>query len=132
MSGYSWSVSAGGEITAGGSATDNSVTITWNTTGAQNVSVNYVTGDGCTAAAATSFGVTVDEVPVPTISGPESVCANSTGNVYFTEAGMTAYSWTVSAGGTITGRGTPTSDFVLVTWGAAGTQAVNFFLSSPN
>jgi hypothetical protein len=132
MSGYSWTISAGGVITAGGTATDNSITVTWNATGAQNVSVNYVTGNGCTAATSANFGVTVNEVPVPTISGPESVCVNSTGNVYFTEAGMTAYSWTVSAGGSITGGGTATSDFVLVTWNAAGSQTVSVSYTSPN
>jgi hypothetical protein len=131
MSGYSWTVSAGGAVTAGGTATDNSVTVTWNATGTQNVSVNYKTGDGCYALAATDFGVTVNEVPVPTISGPDSVCVNSTGIVYFTEAGMTAYSWTISAGGTITGGGTSTSDFILVTWSAAGSQSVSVSYTSP-
>ena len=32
----------------------------------------------------------------------------STGNVYTTTAGMTNYTWTVSAGGTITAGGTST------------------------
>ena len=36
---YFWTVSPGGSITAGGSPTNNSVTITWNTAGPQYVSV---------------------------------------------------------------------------------------------
>ena len=65
MNSYSWAVSAGGAITAGGGATDNSVTVTWNTAGAQTVSVNYTNpGTGCTAAAATVFNVAVNATPV--------------------------------------------------------------------
>jgi len=39
MTNYLWTVSAGGTITAGGSTIDNTVTVTWTTTGAQTVSV---------------------------------------------------------------------------------------------
>ncbi len=132
MNGYVWTVSAGGVITAGGTTADNSVTVTWNTMGTQSVSVNYTTAHGCTAVAATYFGVTVNEIPVPTISGPDNVCANSTGNAYYTEAGMTGYTWAVSAGGIITGGGTETSNYVVVTWTTAGLQTVSVAYTSPN
>jgi len=46
MTNYTWSVSPGGVITAGGSSTDYSATITWNTTGPQTVSVSYTGGTG--------------------------------------------------------------------------------------
>lgn len=64
MTTYVWVVSAGGTITAGGTATDNTVTVTWTTAGAQSVSVNYTNANGCTAAAATVRAVTVNPLPV--------------------------------------------------------------------
>jgi len=68
----------------------------------------------------------VNEITVtPTISGNTSVCAGSTGNVYFTESGMTNYLWNVSSGGTITGGGTSTSNTVTVTWTTAGAQTIS-------
>ncbi len=121
MTGYTWSVSAGGTITAG--AGTNSVTVTWNTAGAQTVSVNYTNANSCTAASATVYNVTVNALPVPTITGPASVCATTTGNVYTTQAGMTGYVWAVSAGGTVTaGAGT---NAITVTWNTAGAQTVS-------
>ena len=63
MTNYIWSVSAGGTITAGGTTNSNTVTVTWNTAGAQTVSVNYTNGNGCTAAAPTVYNVTVNALP---------------------------------------------------------------------
>jgi len=125
MTGYTWSVSAGGSVTAGGTAASNTVTVTWNTIGAQTVSVNYTNANGCVAAAPTVYNVTVNALPVPTITGAASVCVNSTGNVYTTQAGMTNYAWSVSAGGTITSGGTATSNTATVTWTTSGTKTVS-------
>ncbi|MBL0057140.1 MAG: beta-propeller fold lactonase family protein [Chitinophagaceae bacterium] len=121
MTGYVWTVSAGGNITAG--AGTNTISVTWNTVGAQSVSVNYTNANGCTAATATSQAVTVNALPVPTISGLASACVGTTNVIYSTQAGMTGYVWTVSAGGTITaGAGTNT---ISVTWNTVGTQSVS-------
>jgi hypothetical protein len=57
MTGYSWSVSAGGTITAG--AATNSITVTWNTAGAKTVSVNYTNAGLCTAASASVYNLSV-------------------------------------------------------------------------
>ena len=124
MTNYTWAVSAGGNITAGGSPVNNTIVVTWNTTGPQTVSVNYNNANGCTAAAATFYNVTVNALPVPTIAGPTPVCAASTGNVYTTQAGMTSYVWTVPAGGIITSGGTATDNTVTVTWNGAGVRTV--------
>jgi uncharacterized protein (TIGR02145 family) len=59
----------------------------------------------------------------PTITGPITACSGSTGNVYFTEGGMTNYNWQVSSGGLIT-SGSETSS-ITVTWNTAGPQWVS-------
>ena len=124
MNNYSWVVSAGGTITSGGTATDNTVTVTWNAAGAQTVSVNYHDSNNCTAAAPLSYPITVYPNPVPTISGPTSICVGITGSVYTTQPGMTNYQWVVSSGGTITAGGNATDNAVTVTWNTAGAQTV--------
>ncbi|MCK9206590.1 MAG: hypothetical protein M0P66_05700, partial [Salinivirgaceae bacterium] len=83
-----------------------------------------VTGAGpCAASTATDvFDLTVNPLPVPTITGSNSVCLNST-QTYTTEPGMSAYSWTVSAGGTFVGVATGSS--VQVNWTVAGPQSIS-------
>jgi PKD repeat protein len=125
MSNYIWAVSAGGTVTAGGTSSDNTVTVTWNTTGAQWLSINYTNVNGCTAAAPVVYPVTVNTLPNPSITGPATVCVGTTGSVYTTQAGMTNYQWTVSPGGTITAGGTTTSNTVTVTWNSVGPQTVS-------
>lgn len=132
MTGYTWAVSAGGTITAGGTATSNTVTVTWNSAGPQTVSVNYTNANSCTAVAPTVYNVTVNALPVPTLAGPASVCVNSTGNVYTTEAGMSSYVWTVSAGGTVTAGGTATSNTVTVTWTTTGAKTISVNYTNAN
>jgi hypothetical protein len=124
MSAYVWTVSAGGTITAGGGANDNTVTVIWNTAGPQTVSVNYQNATSCTAASATVYNVNVGVLPIPTIIGPSPICVNTTNNVYTTEAGKSAYVWTVSAGGTITSGGGANDNTVTVTWNTAAPQTV--------
>jgi hypothetical protein len=131
MSGYTWIVSAGGTITAGGTPTSNTVTVTWwNTAGAQTVSVNYANAFSCPALAPTVLNVTINPLPVPTISGPTPICMGSAGNVYTTQVGMTGYNWAVSAGGTITtGAGT---NAIIVTWNTAGAKTVSVSYTNAN
>ena len=120
MTGYVWNISAGGTITAG--AGTSSVTVTWNTVGAQTLSVNYNNTFGCSAPTPLVKNITVNASPVPTITGSSTACVNWTNNTYSTQAGMTGYVWTVSAGGTITsGQGTSA---ITVTWTTTGTKTV--------
>jgi hypothetical protein len=124
MTGYTWTVSAGGTITSG--AGTNTVNVTWNTTGAQTLSVNYANANGCYAVTSGSYAVTVNALPAITITGASNLCANSGYYSYSTQGGFTNYAWTVSAGGTISlGLGT---NQVQVTWNQAGAQwvAVNY------
>ena len=121
MTGYTWTVSTGGLITAGG--TTNAITVSWNTTGAKTVTVNYSNANACTATTASLYNVTVNQLPVPTITGVNSVCQGATGVVYTSQAGMTNYIWTISPGGIIT-AGTGTNN-ISVTWNTAGNNAVS-------
>jgi uncharacterized protein (TIGR02145 family) len=74
---YQWTISAGGLKTAGGGTSDSAVTVTWNTAGAQNVSVNYIDTQGCAALTPTVFAVTVKAPPVVTNAGPSTTCSGA-------------------------------------------------------
>jgi hypothetical protein len=120
-SNYTWSVSPGNEISAGGTATSPVATVTWNTPGDQWIRVNYSDVSGCSDTTDTQFSVFVNSPPAPAITGPASVCQFTSRN-YSTESGMSNYYWQVSSGGTITGSHTGNS--VTVNWGSASTQWV--------
>ena len=129
MTNYIWTISSGGMITSGGGTGSNTVTVTWNTTGSQFVSVNYTNSLGCTAASPTVYNVTVNPLPVPTITGATTLCVNSGNYTYTTEAGMQNYQWTVSTGGIVNyGSGT---DQLNVSWVVAGNQSVSVTYTSP-
>ena len=114
MTNYIWTISSGGMITSGGGTGSNTVTVTWNTTGSQSVSVNYTNSFGCTAFSPTVYNITVNPLPVPTITGNTNLCVNSGNYTYTTEAGMQNYQWTISSGGIINyGSGT---DQLTVSW----------------
>ncbi len=93
------------------------------------VSVRYTTNPTCSYSITGTATVTVHPLPVPTITGPPSVCLNSTHN-YTTEAGMTGYNWTVSSGGTInSGGGTNT---INVTWSTSGAKTITVSYTNSN
>jgi gliding motility-associated-like protein len=82
MTGYQWTVSGGGTITGGGTSIDNTVTITWNTIGAQTVIINYTGANGCTATNATIYDVTVYPLPFDSLSFVNtSSCATCDGSI---------------------------------------------------
>lgn len=66
--------------------------------------------------------VTVNPLPVPSVTGPAEVNVGTSGHTYNTEAGMSEYAWTVSPGGTIT-SGTGTNS-ITVSWNGPGDQFV--------
>ena len=106
-----------------GNAAPNAIEVTWNTSGDKTVSANYTNALGCRAEVPGRLNVTVYPIPSPVITGPDTVCVNSTGNVYATAAGMTSYVWTISPGGTIT-SGNGTSN-ISVTWNTVGLKTVS-------
>jgi hypothetical protein len=132
MTNYIWSISSGGTITAGGGSEDNTITITWDTQGTKNVSVRYTDTNACSASSPTTYPVTVHPLPVITITGPATICANTTPRVYTTQTGMSEYDWDVSSGGTITSGGGPNDNTVTVLWHTAGAQTVSVNYTNPN
>ena len=118
MTNYQWSVSPGGTITAGGTATDNSVTISWIAPGPQWVSINYHDANGCTAVDSTSYPVTVNPLPGSpgSITGTAVLCQGSTGIGYSIGivSNATSYNWTLVPGtsGTISGNTT----LITINW----------------
>ena len=128
MSGYSWTVTTGGTISGG---TTNNISVLWSSTGTKTITVNYTDLNGCTAPVASSYNVLVNTLPVPTLSGLNSICTGIP-TVYTTEAGMSQYSWSVSPGGTKTGGGSITDPTVTVNWTTPGpnTVTVNYTLGT--
>ena len=128
---YAWTVSAGGMITGGGTSTSNTVVVTWNSPGIQSVGVIYTDPvTGCTPTIVRTMTVNVLDYPTPAISGPLSVCENSTGNVYTTQPGENNYVWTIT-GGSITSGGGPSDNTATVTWNVAGIQDIGVNFTDP-
>ena len=80
MSNYLWIVSSGGTITSGGGSSNNTVSVTWNTAGAQSISVNYTNGNGCAASSTTNYPITVNALPtVYNVTGGGSYTSGGSG-----------------------------------------------------
>ena len=111
MLNYNWTVSSGGSITSGWGT--NSISVTWNSAGSQQVNVLYSNLFGCTADTPATLNVTVNPLPdsTGTISGPSPVCAGATGLVYSVSPvnNSLSYDWVLPPGFTLTaGNGTNT------------------------
>ncbi|MEP0710449.1 MAG: PKD-like domain-containing protein, partial [Algoriphagus sp.] len=133
---YLWTVlgTAGSDytITAGGIGQfDNSVTLTWLSSGIKNVSVNYSNSNNCTASTAVTNSINVNQLPAPTFTtAPSSDLCIGSPVTYSTQSGQSNYIWTVpgTAGTdyTITGGGIgPTNHTVTLTWLTSGTKNVS-------
>jgi len=126
MGNYQWVISPGGSSVTG--LGTNTIHVTWTTSGPRYVTVNYQNANNCSAASPTVYNVTVFALPVPVITGSNTVCANASGVVYATQSGMSNYVWGISANGTITsGQGT---DSIAVTWGNTGSGTVSVTYTS--
>ncbi len=113
---YSWSVKLNGNpITF--TQTNNSITVTYTTSGTGEVSVTETNGTtGCSKQSASVFTV-VTTMPTPGISGVTSTCAGSTRTYSTANVAGNSYTWTVVPSGTqFTGQGT---NSIVVTWGTA-------------
>lgn len=118
-SSYAWSVSNGTLVSGQGT---NSITVDWPTTGsAGTVTVTETSSAGCVTTV--NLAVTVNPLPIPGISGSDSLCENSTGIVYTTSGQPgSAFAWTITGGTIVAGQG---SNSISVDWGAAGTGTLS-------
>jgi autotransporter-associated beta strand protein len=99
-------------------ATVNAATGLVTAVGAGTCNIIYTIIGGCSGNNSGQQSLIVNALPTPVISGPATVCSNSTGNGYSTpNIGGHTYVWAIS-GGTITGGAGTNS--VTVTWNAAG------------
>lgn len=123
-SNYAWAVSPGNSITTGGTPASPTATVSWSSPGPQWIRVNYSNEFGCRNTTDTQFDLFVKQSPVPSISGLNSLCIGTENVVYTTQTGMTNYSWSISAGGTIMTGGSATDNMVTVTWNTTGAKWV--------
>ena len=93
MTNYLWSVSSGATVTGGGGTGDNSVTVTWNLSGAKMVTINYTNTAGCSAASPTVKSITVYQLPTAIITpnGPTTFCQGN--SVILTASAANYYVW---------------------------------------
>jgi hypothetical protein len=128
--GYHWSVPPGVIITSGNNT--NTITVTYTATAVSGTFSVHAFKVNCYGATSPSYSVIVNPAPVPSLSGPNSPCIGSMGNIYSTDAGMSNYIWNVSSGGTITAGGTSSSSTTTVTWTSTGTQNVSVNYTDTN
>ena len=116
---YLWSFPPGITIVSGNGT--NSVTVNASLI-AVSGNITVMGNNSCGDGPSSSFPLTINPLPVPSISGPAAVCLNSNG-IYSTESGMTAYIWSVPAGGTIqSGAGTNT---ITILWTTPGLKTIS-------
>ena len=109
MIGYDWNVSAGGEIISGTGT--NTISVNWNTSGSQTISIAYGNSMGCSSSTPTILNVNVIATPDPAgnVSGLTEVCVGTQGVTYSVNPILNAtnYLWKVPLGLTIaSGAGT--------------------------
>jgi len=90
---YSGTIGVDYTINSGGTTSDNTVNITWLSTGSQSVSVNYTNGNGCTAASPTTANTTVNNnLAPPTLTAAVGATVDNSFTVTYTDAGAPLFS----------------------------------------
>ncbi len=115
---YLWTIT-GGTITS--AANLNQITVQWGSYlgSPGTLTVTETIDASLCVVTSPTYNVTLQQRPVPTLTGPVTVCNTSFGNLYTTESSMFQYNWQIS-GGTITSGGTPGSSTATVTWTTPG------------
>ena len=124
MTGYTWNVT-GGATTAGGNTTSSFAIVSWNTPGNFSVEVNYMNTLGCTGFPSKLLPVTVNPLPVTTITpgtGPNCEGALHTFNV--PSDPLSTFNWSILPAGRGTvasGQGTTSAG---ISWNGQGASTV--------
>jgi hypothetical protein len=126
MTDYRWGISFGGTII--GNSTGNSIDVVWNSSGSQFVHVKYTNPNGCIINDSTQLNITVNLIPVPTLTGNQQICEGATGNNYTTEAGMFNYQWEV-VGGIIIAGGENEDHTATINWYSSESSSVSISYS---
>jgi hypothetical protein len=128
--GQSVTFTAGGgsqyNFSINGSSVQNGSTFTYITTALSNddnIHVVVTNSSGCTDISST-ITMTVHSLPSPTLTGTQTVCTDAV-ETYNSDTGMANYVWSVSGGGTISGGGSGSDDYVTITWTTTGSQNVS-------
>lgn len=100
----------------------NQVSIAWSSTfsGTANLSVSAANDCG-TSQASPSLAITVNNTPMPVVSGLANACLNWSADYTTTATSGSSYVWTVTGGTIVSGAGTAS---VNVNWNSAGTGTV--------
>jgi parallel beta-helix repeat protein len=127
MTHYIWTISAAGTITEGGTETDSTVTVAWNTAGNQTVSLNFTNENQCISDAPTFYEINVKPIPeAPLITPIGSLITSNavTGNQWYKDgveiAGATLAHYAVTKDGnyscviTVNGCSSPVSNILNV------------------
>ena len=126
---YLWNYPPEATKTAGGTPADDFITLTWTSPGTFNVGVIYTDPVTlCIFNAPAVYPVVVNPLTLPTITGPSTVCMNST-VIYTTEDLKTGYAWNVVSGGSII-SGQSTNE-VNVTWTIPGIHTITVIYTDP-
>jgi hypothetical protein len=119
---YTWTVQ-GGIFTGQGT---NRIRVQWTTPG--NGRVSLVEASPTCSSDTASVAVAVASGVAPTVTGSDTVCANTTEVYEVPNLVNTNYTWTVQ-GGTFTGQGT---NQINVTWDTSASGSVTVFQQSSN
>ena len=113
-----------------GFTSTDSIPVITNATAANSGTYNLsmVDGYGCPPVTG-SVSVIVNALPVCSITGVNTACPNSTGNVFTAPAGMVSYSWSITNGAII---GVTNGQSVTVTAGALCSTPVTLTLTITN
>lgn len=98
------------------------------TAGTVDLTLTASQAAGTCPDAVSTMTLTINPLPVPTITGSNNTCLNST-ETYTTEGGMTAYNWTIVGGNILSGG---TTEEVTVEWTATGGQSISVNYTNGN
>ena len=112
---FYWGVT-GGNIVAGGNGY-NYVTIVWNDSGPQQITLDIANRAGCVPLSTGVLPINVKPVTRPTISGTTELCVFDS-QTYTTAPGMTNYVWSIIGGTIESGAGT---NQISAKWNLPGT-----------
>lgn len=117
---FTWSVSANGTITGGGTSTSDTIAVTWNSgpVGTITLGSQPCSGMLCPTPAVIEIPVIDNNAP---IQGRERVCPSAVEVYSITPYGGTSFNWSISGGGTIMeGQGT---NRITVAWASFASAA---------